>query len=99
MQLRDADGRAVPTSLHRDAVPAPTTVRLGPGEAASSLLHWTVIPSGDEPQTGPCEPDAASADVTPPDETHSISVPWHLGVVCGHGSIEQRAYVAGSGTP
>jgi hypothetical protein len=98
MQLYAADGRQVPTHLHRAAAPAPTDVVLAHGESASSMLHWTVVPSGDEPARGPCEPEATSAQVTPPDETHSLTVPWRLGVVCGHGSIEQRAYAAGLAT-
>ncbi len=94
MQLLAADGADVPTRLNRDPQPAPQEVLLPPGKSAASLLHWTVIPSADEPQMGPCEPAAARAEVTPPDETHSIVVKWDMGVVCGHGEIEQRAYVS-----
>jgi hypothetical protein len=93
MQLLAADGADVPTQLHQDPQPAPQRVLLPPRQSASSLLHWTVIPSPDEPQTGACEPEAARAAVTPPDETHSITLKWDLGPVCGHGGIEQRAYV------
>jgi len=87
--------QGVPTDLRREPSPAPTTVVLVPGGSARSLLHWTVVPAPDESQTT-CEPTAATAVVTPPNQTTSMLRPWTFGPVCQHGLIEQNAYVAGS---
>lgn len=56
-----------------------------------------VISGPGEPQTGDCEPTAAHAAVTPPDETHSITVTWDSGPACDKGTIDQRPYLAGTG--
>lgn len=95
MQLENSAGK-VPTNLERTA-PSPKTVTLIPNGSASSLVHWTVIPSGSESSTGACEPTATTALVTPPDETHTLKVAWNLGPVCGKGTIQQDPYVPGTG--
>jgi Protein of unknown function (DUF4232) len=86
----------VPTRFVRVAGPA-KTVRLARGAVASSLLHWTAIASGSEPQTGACEPTPAALLVTPPNERTTLRVRWTLGPVCAKGRIDQRPYVAGRG--
>lgn len=88
-------GQGVPTDLRRQASPAQATVVLSPGQSARSLLHWSVIPSAGEP-SAVCEPSAATAVLTPPDETTSALRAWSFGQVCAHGLIQQNAYVAGS---
>ena len=93
--LLGSPGQGVPTDLVRQSSPAPGTVVLAPGQSARSLLHWSAIPSAGEPSGG-CEPTAATAVVTPPDETTSALRSWSFGPVCGHGLIQQNAYVAGS---
>ena len=93
--LLGAPRQGVPTDLHRAASPAPARVTLGAGGSARSLLHWTVIPAPDENATT-CQPTAATAAVTPPNQTTSLLRPWTFGPVCQHGWIEQNAYVAGS---
>ena len=95
MALLGAPGQGVPTDLHRNASPAPSTVSLAPGGSARSLLHWTVTPASDEPGTA-CEPTAVTAVVTPPNQTTAALRPWTFGMVCQHGRIDQNAYVAGS---
>jgi hypothetical protein len=95
MALLGAPGQGVPTDLHRNSSPAPSTVSLAPGGSARSLLHWTVVPAPDESGTA-CEPSAVTAVVTPPNQTTAALRPWTLGVVCQHGRIDQAAYVAGS---
>lgn len=92
MQLVDAGGRPIPTDLRREANPGPSLVHLAPGATARSALHWTVVAAGAEPTEGPCEPEPASARVTPPDETDQLTVPWHYGQVCDHGRISGSAY-------
>jgi hypothetical protein len=94
MALLGAPGQGVPTDLRRVASPAPTTVTLVPNGSARSLLHWTVVPAGDEGST--CEPTAVTVVVTPPNQTTAALRPWTMGPVCQHGLIWQNAYVAGS---
>jgi hypothetical protein len=95
LALLGAPGQGVPTDLRRLPSPGPQTVPLAPGGSARSLLHWTVVPAGDEPGAA-CEPTATTVVVTPPDQTLAALVPWTFGPVCQHGLIEQNAYVPGS---
>lgn len=92
LQLVDAEGRPLPTELTRNANPGPTLIELAPGDAAAATLHWSVVPHGDEPVTGPCGPTPAGAEVIPPDETDPLPVEWRLGPVCGQGSVDGTAY-------
>ncbi|GAB3283292.1 DUF4232 domain-containing protein [Parasphingorhabdus pacifica] len=92
MQLIGSDGAPLPTDLERTPNPGPTMIRLDPGESASSTLHWTVVPHGNERTDGPCQPTPERLDVIPPDETDSLSIGWEFGPVCGHGSIDGSAY-------
>ncbi|ASO22793.1 hypothetical protein FHR81_005142 [Actinoalloteichus hoggarensis] len=95
LELVDEDGTALPTRLERVADPAPTLVELAPGESATKLLHWGVVPGeGDDPE-GDCGPDPTRIRVIPPDETDSLNVDWDLGPVCQQGKVDGSAYVAG----
>ena len=85
----------MPTDLRRVATPPLATLTVSPGGSVRSLLHWTVIPAGDEPGAT-CEPTAATVVVTPPNQTTALLRPWTFGPVCQHGAIWQNAYVAGS---
>jgi uncharacterized protein DUF4232 len=95
LALLGAPGQGVPTDLQRVGSPAPRTVTLSPGGSARSLLHWTVVPAGDETGAA-CQPAATTAVVTPPDGRTAALVPWSSGPVCQHGAIQQNAYVPGS---
>ena len=92
LQLLDASGQPVPTDLQRSTDPAPTLVALPPKGRAAADLHWTVVPTGEEPAQGPCEPEAAQARAIPPDETQPMSLAWSLGPVCGGGKIRISAF-------
>lgn len=92
LELLDASGQPVPTDLQRVPDPGPTPVTVPPRGRAAANLHWTVVPAGDEPVTGPCEPEAAQARAIPPDETQPMSLAWGLGPVCGGGKIEISAF-------
>ncbi len=96
VQLLDAARRPLPTNQVRDRLVPPRLVRLGPGASAYSRLHWGVVPTGTESQTGPCEPTPAHLLVTPPDETQPITVAWSYGPACQQGRIDQTAYAAGT---
>ncbi|HEX4344095.1 MAG TPA: DUF4232 domain-containing protein [Solirubrobacteraceae bacterium] len=95
MRLLDAKGRGLPTNVVRDSA-KPQRVSLRAGARASTLLHWTAIPSGSEPTSGACEPTPAKVEVTPPDETTHLLVPWRLGAVCGKGRIDILRLRAGT---
>ncbi|HEV8555876.1 MAG TPA: DUF4232 domain-containing protein [Actinophytocola sp.] len=92
LQLVDTQGKPTPTNLVRTPNPGPALVTLQPGQTAHKTLHWTVVPTGDEPVTGPCEPSSAGATVIPPDETQPFTVIYEFGPVCDHGRIEGSAY-------
>jgi len=93
-QLLDASGQPVATDLRRTRDPGPSPVTLAPQSSAAANLHWTVVPTGDEPVEQPCRPEAADAAAIPPDETQPLTVPWGLGPVCGGGKIEISAFYA-----
>jgi hypothetical protein len=94
LQLQDAAGNPLPTDLQRTPDPSPAPLMLAPGTAAAANLHWTVVPTGDEPVDKPCQVEPAKAAAIPPDETEPMSVSWGLGPVCAGGKIEISAFYA-----
>lgn len=92
LQLVGSNGQALPTDVNRVPGQGPETVRLAPGEATSATLHWGVVPTGDEPTTGPCGYQPSRMLVIPPDETDQLTVDWTAGRVCGGGSIDITAF-------
>ena len=92
LQLLDGSGNALPTTALRDEPPKPALVNVAPGAHAAKLLHWTVVPTGDEPADKPCQPPPAKLSIIPPDETQPFVVAWDLGPVCGHGTFHGSAY-------
>ncbi|WP_198042868.1 MULTISPECIES: DUF4232 domain-containing protein [Actinoalloteichus] len=94
LELVDTDGTALPTQLERVADPAPTLVELAPGEHATKLLHWGVVPGEEEEPEGDCGTEPTSIRVIPPDETDSLNVDWELGPVCQDGRIDGSVYVS-----
>jgi hypothetical protein len=90
LQLLDRRLGPLPTHLIRRDLDARRNLVMRPGRSASALLHWTVVPSSDEPVTRPCEPTPALVRVTPPNEFRSLIIPWRLGPVCGHGRVDTR---------
>ncbi|MEV8438431.1 DUF4232 domain-containing protein [Actinosynnema sp. NPDC051121] len=94
LQLLDSAGNPLPTDLQRTPDPGPAPVVLTPGAAAAANLHWTVVPTGDEPVDRPCQAEATRAAAIPPDETEPMSLQWGLGPVCAGGKIEISAFYA-----
>ena len=86
MQLLDGRGHALPTSVVRDRSQRPARVTLAPGGHASTVLHWSVIPSSADPH-GQCGPAPRRLEVTPPDETTHLTIAWAGGQVCERGQI------------
>ncbi|OXM75127.1 MULTISPECIES: DUF4232 domain-containing protein [Amycolatopsis] len=92
IRLVGQDGRAVPTRIRREAGPEPAPVRLERGTAARQHLRWGVVPVGDEPVTGPCQPPPGHLDLVPPGGGEPLRVSWSYGPVCGHGTITVSPY-------
>lgn len=94
LEMLSATKQPIPTNAQRTLEPVPSLVTLNPGAEAGKLLQWTVVATGDEPTTGPCQPSAASINVLPPDETTPFVVDYELGSVCDKGKIDTSAYFA-----
>lgn len=90
--LVDPAGAALPSKTARDEKPGPSLVTVAPGRTAGKLLHWGVVPTGDEPADRPCQPTAAQLTVIPPDETQAFTVAWDFGPVCAGGTFHDSAY-------
>lgn len=96
LQLTGKDGKPIPTRVVRDHSHAPRQLRLAPGQRASALLHWTVVPGTGDPADGIC-PRPAGLRVIPPDQRTADSAAWRLGEVCGTGKVEVLPLQAGKG--
>lgn len=94
LEMLDATKQSIPTNAERNLGPGPTLVTLTPNATAGKLMRWSVVATGDEPTTGPCQQPATSINVTPPDETEAFEVNYELGPVCANGRIETSAYFA-----
>ena len=99
MLLLDGNRQPLPTNVVRSAPPAPQVVTLMPGQAAFSQLHWTVVPGTGDAQSVQCEPQPVFVEVTPPDETTQLVIPWNMEVVCLRGRIDVTPLAAGTGPP
>lgn len=94
IEMLTATKQPIPTNAQRTLEPVPSLITLNPGSEAGKLLQWTVVATGDEPTTGPCQPSAAYINVLPPDETTPFEVNYALGSVCNKGRIDTSAYFA-----
>jgi len=96
LQLYADDGAEVPTNAVW-AGGRGEHFTLIPGASAFTRLDWGVVPAGDEPTTGTCEPGAARLAVTPPDEYTQRTTAWPYGPVCAHGTITTGPLAPGIG--
>lgn len=90
LRLLDRRNRRLPTHVVRNHSSAPHVVRLLPGDSARSDLRWGAIPGPGEPQSGPCEPVPSRLTVAPPGSSLALVLPWRMGPVCEHGTIEVK---------
>lgn len=82
MELYDSTQTAIPTNVVRGmqtfgvaAANAPAaTVELAPGASASFTLHYSDVPVGDETSC----PLSATAQVTPPNDLASTTIPLQI---------------------
>lgn len=84
------------TYFHQD--PGPQDILLQSGQSASADMAWSDVAGAGEPPTGACEPQAASLEITPPNEVTQLVVPFHE-TVCEHGTLHVTALVPGPGGP
>jgi hypothetical protein len=96
MQLQDGAGHPLPTNVIR-APATPATISLQPGDTAFALLHWSAVNGPGDSPSAQCQPDPASVQVTPPDETTQLVIPWSYGMVCQQGRIDIPPLAAGTG--
>jgi hypothetical protein len=98
MQLLEAGGGAVPTTVLRNMSAPKTLVTLPPnGGHAYTALRWGVINSVGDAQDGPCQPDPARIQLTPPNESSSLFQPWSFGPVCEQGTLGVNPMLPGTG--
>ena len=88
--LLSRSGRALPTRVLRDRSRRPRTVVVRPRGRAVSQWRWGAIPGPREPARGRCEPLPRRIEVTPPNATRQLVLPWRSGPVCEHGTITVR---------
>lgn len=92
MQLYDDEGGKVPTRMVRDRRESPRTLSARPGAKVRSALRWSTVSHEGDRSDGPCQPEAATARVTPPDETRNKGMQWSYGPVCAKGKIVQGPF-------
>ncbi|MGK5530545.1 DUF4232 domain-containing protein [Streptomyces sp. URMC 129] len=97
LQLTTGDGEAIPTTTVRDRTVNPDRLTILPGGTAWAQLHWSVVPSAEDPADGDCGPAPAALEVIPPEEYTGVTAEWDLGEVCGAGRIETLPLAAGQG--
>ncbi|MQY16115.1 hypothetical protein SRB5_63070 [Streptomyces sp. RB5] len=97
LQLVDARGRDLPTSVVRDRSRRPVQLTLRPGRAAWTRLHWSQVPGEGDSTTGPCQGTPAVLEVIPPDRRTARDVRWSTGEVCSGGRIDVLSLAPGQG--
>lgn len=99
MQLLDAQGGNIPTSVVRGGVsegpPAsanpPSLVTLAPGQAGTFTMQYEDVPVGNETSC----PTSAKAEITPPNDTKPAVVTLAI-APCGNGTVHvSPVYAAG----
>jgi hypothetical protein len=86
-QLLGARNDPLPTHVVRDRSRRAGIVTLAPGQSATTTLHWGVITGTGDRQTGACQPTPARIEITPPNATGHLVLPWRNGPVCQRGQI------------
>jgi hypothetical protein len=98
MQLYDAVGHPLPTTVVRDPASRPALITLRSGQAAWAAMRWSPVTGDGDSATGQCQPTSSTARVTPPDETTQLTVPIKI-FACQRGRIDMGAMAAGPPYP
>ena len=96
--LYAASGKTLPAKVTDVDSGGATQLTVAPGGWIRSELRYSPdIPGPGEPQSGPCEPAAATARVQLPGDSGSIPVPITPPTsVCSGGSLQAKAFAAGA---
>jgi hypothetical protein len=91
LQLEKADGKDLPTHVHKLGASSVVTVAAG-ATARADLRFSPDIPGPGEPTHGPCEPRASLAVVTlaSPGTRATVAQVRPKTSVCSHGSIDEK---------
>ncbi|HZV73008.1 MAG TPA: DUF4232 domain-containing protein [Conexibacter sp.] len=85
--LLGATNIPLPTNVVRDTGHRARVVTLTPGQSAKTTVQWGVITGSGDRQTGACEPTPARIEITPPNASGHLVLPWRNGPVCERGRI------------
>lgn len=96
MQLLGGQSAKIATNVVRDQQTKPVLITLAPGQSAWFRAGWGVVPGPGDSQTGNCQPEPSSVEITPPDETDYHVMNWSYGPVCESGTITVTALTAGT---
>jgi hypothetical protein len=99
MMLEDQNLSGQATTVTRDPdVPATLLTLADNGSAATTAEFDVDMPMGDEPASGPCEPNSVYLEITPPDQNTQLVTRILSGpvTVCDHGTLNVLPFVAGS---
>jgi hypothetical protein len=86
-QLLGARNDNLPTNVVRNTGRRAGIVTLTPGQSATTTLQWGVITGPGDRQTGECQPTPARIEITPPNASGHLVLPWRNGPVCQQGRI------------
>ncbi|WNV85729.1 DUF4232 domain-containing protein [Umezawaea sp. Da 62-37] len=92
--LLDAAGQPMRSVQHNAVWSGVDTIALAPGGQAYARVSYTVVPTGDEPVDGPCQPPTGALRVVPPGDAGTLDLPLRVNV-CDHGRLEVTEF-AGS---
>jgi len=91
--LLDAASSPMRSVQHNTVWSTVDTVVLAPGDQAYARVSYAVVPTGDEPETGPCQPPSGALRVVPPGDAGTLDLPLKA-TVCDHGRLEVTEFAA-----
>ncbi|MCS7481217.1 DUF4232 domain-containing protein [Umezawaea endophytica] len=91
--LLDATSSPMRSVQHNTVWSTVDTVVLAPGSPAYARVSYTVVATGDEPETGPCQPPTGALRVVPPGDAGGLDLPLKVSV-CDHGRLEVTEFAA-----
>ncbi len=86
-QLLGARNSDLPTNVVRNTGRRAGIVTLTPGQSATTTLQWGAIAGTGDRQSGECQPTPARIEITPPNASGHLVLPWRNGPVCEQGRI------------
>jgi hypothetical protein len=68
-------------------------VALVPGAQAYARIVYAVVPTGGEPEQGPCQPPTGALKVVPPGDVGALDLPIQV-TMCDHGRFDVTEFAA-----